>query len=84
MNSAPDGGELPPISVFPLIFNNIKVGGSAIASPGDIRDMLRLASVKNIKPMVETRPMQDANKAIVDMGKGLARFRYVLVNAKNM
>ncbi|KAJ8126159.1 hypothetical protein O1611_g7478 [Lasiodiplodia mahajangana] len=80
----PDGGQLPAINAFPLIMNNIKVGGSCIASPSEIKDMLKLASEKNIKPLIQTRPMEDANQAIVDMGKGLARYRYVLVNAKNM
>ncbi|KAI0100571.1 zinc-binding dehydrogenase [Nemania sp. FL0031] len=80
----PDGGQLPTINAFPLIMNNIKVGGSCIASPSEINEMLKLASEKNIKPLVETRPMEDANQAIVDMGKGLARYRYVLVNTKNL
>lgn len=45
--------------------------------------MLQLASEKNIQPRIETRPIEDANKTIVDMEKGLARYRYVLVNGKN-
>lgn len=46
--------------------------------------MLRLASEKNIRPLVEVRPIEDANQAIVDMEKGLARYRYVLVHTKNL
>ncbi|KAJ4252933.1 hypothetical protein NW762_010839 [Fusarium torreyae] len=80
----PDGGQLPPINAFSLIFNNINVGGSCIASPDTIREMLQLASEKNIKPMIETRPMEDANQTIIDMEKGLPRYRYVLVNGKNL
>ena len=80
----PDGGQLPAINAFTLIFNNIKVGGSCIASPKTIREMLQLASEKNIRPMIETRAIEDANQTIVDMEKGLARYRYVLVNGKNL
>jgi D-arabinose 1-dehydrogenase-like Zn-dependent alcohol dehydrogenase len=80
----PDGGQLPAINAFTLIFNNIKVGGSCIASPKTIREMLQLASKKNIRPLIETRPIEDANKTIVDMENGLARYRYVLVNEKNL
>ncbi|RKK84928.1 hypothetical protein BFJ71_g14325 [Fusarium oxysporum] len=80
----PDGGQLPAINAFTLIFNNIKVGGSCIASPTIIREMLQLASEKNIQPRIETRPIEDTNKTIVDMEKGLARYRYVLVNGKNL
>ncbi|RKK89671.1 hypothetical protein BFJ68_g16663 [Fusarium oxysporum] len=80
----PDGGQLPVINAFTLIFNNIKVGGSCIASPNIIREMLQLASEKNIQPRIETRPIEDANKTIVDMEKGLARYRYVLVNGNNL
>ncbi|KAI4869037.1 NADP-dependent alcohol dehydrogenase C [Hypoxylon rubiginosum] len=77
---APDGGNLPPISAFTLIMNGIKVGGSAIGSPGEIEEMLQLAADKKIKAWVQERPLKDANKAIVDMEDGKARFRYVLVN----
>lgn len=80
---APDGGNLPPINAFSLIGNNIKVGGSLIGSPTDIREMLVLASEKGVKPWVQTRPMSDANEAVKDMVAGKARYRYVLVNEKN-
>jgi D-arabinose 1-dehydrogenase-like Zn-dependent alcohol dehydrogenase len=42
--------------------------------------MLQLAADKKIQPWVEERPMKEANKAIVDMEEGVARYRYVLVN----
>ena len=46
--------------------------------------MLQLAVDKNIKPWVETRPMKDANQAIVDFEAGKPRYRYVLVNEKHV
>ena len=77
---APDGGNLPPINAFTLISSSIKIGGSAIGSPADIDEMLELAAKNHVKPWVQTRPMKDANQAIVDMADGKARYRYVLVN----
>ncbi|KAK9771749.1 putative Zinc-binding dehydrogenase [Seiridium cardinale] len=77
---APDGGALPNINAFTLIANGIKVGGSAIGSPSEIKEMLQIAADKKIKPWVQQRPLKDANNAIVDMNDGKARYRYVLVN----
>ncbi|KUI74313.1 NADP-dependent alcohol dehydrogenase 6 [Cytospora mali] len=78
---APDGGELPPINAFTLIASGIKVGGSMVGSPSEeIPEMLQLAADKGIKPWVEERPLKEANKVIVDMEEGKARYRYVLVN----
>lgn len=84
MNSAPDGGKLPPISAFSLLAGGIYFGGSAIGPPGTIKEMLQLAADKNIKPWIETRPLKDANNAVVDMVAGKARYRYVLVNEKHL
>jgi alcohol dehydrogenase (NADP+) len=55
-----------------------------IGPPGDIREMLQLAADKQIKPWVQTRPMSDANQAVIDMENGKARYRYVLVNEKHL
>lgn len=75
---APDGGELPPISAFTLIMGGIKVAGSLIGAPWEIKEMLELAAEKGIKPWVQKRPITEANQAIVDMEEGKARYRYVL------
>lgn len=37
-----------------------------------------------MRAVVEQRPMRDANQVVVDMDKGLARYRYVLVNEKHI
>lgn len=63
--------------------SGIKLGGSAIGSPADIKAMLDLAVEKKITPWVETRPLREANQAIVDLDQGKARYRYVLVNEKH-
>jgi alcohol dehydrogenase (NADP+) len=67
-----------------LIMGRIKLGGSCIGSPNDIRGMLQLAADKKIKPWIEEQSMKDANKAIVDMDSGKARYRYVLVNEQHL
>jgi len=74
----------PPINAFNLIMGQFKLSGSLIGSPKDIEEMLQLAVEKNVKPWVEKRPMEDANQAVVDMENGKARYRYVLVNQKNI
>jgi alcohol dehydrogenase (NADP+) len=65
---------------FALILKKVKIGGSLIGSPDEIREMLQLAADKNIHPWINERPMADANNAIVDFEKGMPRYRYVLKN----
>ncbi|KAL3459360.1 hypothetical protein BJX64DRAFT_301448 [Aspergillus heterothallicus] len=81
---APDGGLLPSVNAFSLIPTAIHVAGSVIGSPGEIKEMLEFAAEKNIIPWIETRPLAEVNQAIDDMGQGKARYRYVLVNEKNI
>ncbi|EEH36445.1 mannitol dehydrogenase [Paracoccidioides lutzii Pb01] len=70
----------PAFKVFPLINKGVKIGGSAIGSPEEIRQMLQLAAGKKVLPWVQERPMEDVNNALADMHAGKARYRYVLVN----
>lgn len=71
---------LPEIQVAILIFRGLSLSGSLIGSPTEIREMLDFAVKKNVHPLIEEKPMHDANNVITDMDKGLARYRYVLVN----
>ena len=73
----------PAFRVYPLIGKAVKIGGSSIGSPNEIRQMLQLASEKNIRPWVEERPMNEVNTTLVDMENGKARYRYVLVNGSD-
>lgn len=75
----PEDGALT-IPAHVLIMRGVKLGGSLIGSPSDLREMLQLAADKQLKPWIEERPMKDANQAIQDMTDGKARYRYVLVN----
>jgi alcohol dehydrogenase (NADP+) len=75
--------RLPALSAFSLIAKGCAIGGSSIGSPAEIEEMLQFAAQKNIKPWVEKRSLKDANKAIVDMEDGKARYRIVLVNEQH-
>ena len=74
---------LPGFNCFALIAKGAKIGGSAIGSPEEIRHMLDLFAKNGVKTWNNNVPMKDANKAIVDMDKGKARYRIVLVNEKH-
>ena len=71
---------LPPLMAWSLIQKSVKVTGSNIGSPGDIREMLRVAAVKRVLPWVQRRHMRDVNAALEDMHNGKARYRFVLEN----
>ena len=75
--------ELPRFSAFSLIGKGVKVGGSGIGSPKEIQEMLQFAAEKKVHPWVQPRSMKEANPAVIDMEKGKARYRYVLVNEKH-
>lgn len=74
-----------PEAPIPLRFGSLvgarrRIAGSGIGSPAEIREMLQLAADKQVKPWVQTRPMSEANQAVVDFEAGKPRFRYVLTN----
>ncbi|KAI9707947.1 MAG: hypothetical protein M1820_004366 [Bogoriella megaspora] len=72
--------KIPSVNAFAFIVKGVKMGGSAIGSPHEIEEMLKLAAEKKVQPWVQTRPMKEANQAVVDMEQGKARYRYTLVN----
>ncbi|KAJ5810597.1 8-hydroxygeraniol dehydrogenase [Penicillium pulvis] len=73
---------LPQLAAFALIQKGVKVTGSNIGSPEDIRQMLQLAAQKRVLPWIQKRSMEDVNAALVDMHDGKARYRYVLQNGE--
>jgi alcohol dehydrogenase (NADP+) len=73
---------LPPLMAWSLIQKSVKVTGSNIGSPEDIRQMLALAAEKRVLPWIQKRPMEDVNAALKDMHDGKARYRYVLENGE--
>ncbi|KAF8243424.1 zinc-binding dehydrogenase [Wilcoxina mikolae CBS 423.85] len=75
--------KLPAVSAFELIGRGLKIGGSMIGSPKEIRDMCLLASEKGVKSWVNLWPMNKANDALVAFEQGKPRYRFVLVNEKH-
>jgi alcohol dehydrogenase (NADP+) len=75
---SPDDGKFQ-LGTGPFIHGRKNFTGSTIGSVSEIREMFELAAAKNVQPWIQERPMSDANEAIVDMGEGKARYRYVLV-----
>lgn len=71
---------LPALTAWSLIQKSVKVTGSSIGSPEDIRQMLTLAAEKRVLPWIQKRDMKDVNEALGDMHDGKARYRYVLEN----
>ncbi|KAK4163055.1 hypothetical protein QBC43DRAFT_214010 [Cladorrhinum sp. PSN259] len=79
----PDDG-FPTFQQKPLIFKRVKITGSLIGSPNDIREMFELAQAKNVKPWISEIPMKDANQALLDFEKGAPRYRFVLANEEGV
>ncbi|KAH8703274.1 putative quinone oxidoreductase [Talaromyces proteolyticus] len=76
--------KLPDLLAFDFIMKGKSLSGSLIGPPAQIEEMLQFAVEKNVQPWIEERPLTEANQAIVDMENGLARYRYTLVNEKNL
>ena len=72
--------EVVAIWLFYLTSKGIKVTGSNIGSPEDIRKMLTVAAEMRVLPWIQQRPMEEVNAALEDMHEGKARYRYVMVN----
>lgn len=57
--------SLPALSAFSLIAKGVKIGGSLIGPPGQIREMLDFAVKKGVHPIIQERSMGGANEAVV-------------------
>ncbi len=67
------------LNVFPLVFGGRSVHGSLTGTPIDAEDTLSFSVLENIRPMIETMPLERAEEAYARMMEGKARFRIVLV-----
>lgn len=74
---------VPGFNAFGLIGKRVKITGSMIGSPQEIKDMLKFFDEKSVKTWNNNVPMSKANQAVIDMDAGKARYRYVLVNEKH-
>ncbi|EXJ86027.1 hypothetical protein A1O1_06396 [Capronia coronata CBS 617.96] len=80
---APDD-IVPGFNMAALLLKRASITGSYIGAPGEIKKMLEIFAKKGVHTWTNNVPMSAANKAIVDMEAGKARYRYVLVNEKHL
>ena len=75
------GAPADPIQLnaLPLLFGGRSVYGSLTGTPIDSEDTLAFSVLENIRPMIETVPLEQAADAYARMMQGKARFRIVLV-----
>ena len=78
------GASLEPIEVdpIPLIFGGRSIEGSLTGSAIDGQDTLSFSVLENVRPMIETMPLEKAADAYARMMSGEARFRMVLNTAQ--
>jgi propanol-preferring alcohol dehydrogenase len=67
------------LNAFPLVFGGRSVYGSLTGTAIDQEDTLAFSVLENIRPMIETAPLEQAADAYGRMMQGKARFRMVLV-----
>jgi propanol-preferring alcohol dehydrogenase len=67
------------LSAVPLIFGGRTIQGSLTGTAIDNEDTLAFSVLENIRPMIETVPLEQAADAYARMMQGKARFRMVLV-----
>ena len=72
------------LSASPLIFGGLSVHGSLPGTPMDSEDTLAFSALENIRPMIETVPLEKAADGFARMIEGKARFRMVLVTNNGM
>jgi propanol-preferring alcohol dehydrogenase len=67
------------LNAFPLVFGGRSIYGSLAGTAIDTEDALAFSVLENIRPMIETVPLEQAADAYARMMQGKARFRMVLV-----
>jgi uncharacterized zinc-type alcohol dehydrogenase-like protein len=74
------GAALEPLdlSLFPLLMAQRSISASPVGSPVNIARMLDFTVRHDIKPVIETYPMERVNEALERLRSGQARYRIVL------
>ena len=67
------------LSAFPLVFGGRSIYGSLAGTAMDTEDTLAFSVLENIRPKIETVPLDQAADAYARMMQGEARLRMVLV-----
>ena len=71
-------GDPIQLNAFPLVFGGRSIYGSLVGTAIDSEDTLAFSVLENIRPMIETAPLEGAADAYARMMQGKARFRMVL------
>jgi propanol-preferring alcohol dehydrogenase len=71
--------DLMQLNAFPLVFGGRSIHGSLAGTAIETEDTLAFSVLENIRPMIETVPLEQAADAYARMMEGNARFRMVLV-----
>jgi propanol-preferring alcohol dehydrogenase len=67
------------LNAFPLVFGGRSLYGSLTGTAIDQEDTLAFSVLENIRPIIETAPLEQAADAYARLMQGKARFRMVLV-----
>eukprot|EP00475_Leptophrys_vorax_P009265 TRINITY_DN16130_c0_g1_i2.p1 TRINITY_DN16130_c0_g1~~TRINITY_DN16130_c0_g1_i2.p1 ORF type:complete len:382 (-),score=1.03 TRINITY_DN16130_c0_g1_i2:195-1250(-) len=67
------------VGLLDVIFAQKKLAGSIVGGRAMITEMFEFCAANGIKPMTETRPLSELNKAMDDVLANKARYRYVLL-----
>ncbi len=70
--------DLMPINVVSIVFGERSILGSLTGKAIDNQDTLDFSVLQNVRPMIETVPLERAAEAYAKMMAGKARFRMVL------
>ncbi len=67
-----------PITVFDVVIKGVQVRGSLIGTRQDVREALELVASGQVKPLVESRPLDEVNDAITALRQGQVKGRVTL------
>ncbi len=70
-----------PVGTMPLVFGGRSIYGSLTGKAIETQDTLDFSVLQNVRPMIETLPLEQAAEAYARMMQGKARFRMVLTVA---
>jgi propanol-preferring alcohol dehydrogenase len=72
------------LSAFPLVFGGRSIYGTLVGTAIETEDALAFSVLENIRPMIETAPLEQAADAYARMMQGAARFRMVLLTGNGV
>lgn len=79
VGASPESIQVDPVQ---LIFGARSLEGSLTGTAIDMEDTLAFSALQNVRPMIETVPLERAAEAYARMMRGEARFRIVLTTGQ--